>query len=684
MHNLVSDVIARILPTRTASCVSQNVLKSAHFSLHAPCAQGACSVHCCQPRHWGAAPNLNPGTPTVTHLPLLLALQDAAPAVVPADTAWMLVSTALVLLMTPGARVLLRRSGPVQELAQYHDDELRRARRRRHRVGAPRPTASPSREGNALDRRRPPTPAGRRRRRRPRAPFRTSLFMAYQGTFAIITAALISGAIVERMRFGPYLAFIALWTLFVYAPVAHWVWGGGWLMSRGVLDFAGGTVVHINAGVSALVAALVAGRAQGLRPAGRSCRTTCRSCCSAPGCSGSAGSASTAGARSRPTSSPRVAFTNTFLAPDGHAGRLGAARLLPHRPRHGGRRRDGDRDRPRRHHAGRRLHQPDERAAARRPRRVPELLRHRRALAHAARRLARRLRRPRHRRHHRRAAHRRVRLEGVEPGGQRRPAGRQPRRSSPPRRSASSRSIVYAAVGTFVILKLHGSGHRARAPCRAPRDWAWTLPSTAKRPTPTARARSWSCPMRSPWTRPPAPSPRNRRPADGRRTSAMKLIVAIIRPDRLNEVLEALYRAEVTRSHRLPRPRSRRRDRPGRDLPRHDREDGAAGKGAARDRRVGAVRRRHRQGDPRLGPHRRGGRRQGLRARRRQVHRIRTGERDEQAVTPTAHGRGVAARPGRSAAGHEGHAHACPSSLVRSGASPSDAPGRLAGYTHCR
>src|ERR671919_2566916 len=85
------------------------------------------------------------------------------------------------------------------------------------------------------------------------------LFMAYQGTFAIITAALISGAVVERMRFGPYLAFIVLWTLFVYAPIAHWVWGGGWLMSRGVLDFAGGTVVHINAGVSALVAALVLG-----------------------------------------------------------------------------------------------------------------------------------------------------------------------------------------------------------------------------------------------------------------------------------------------------------------------------------------------------------------------------------------------------------------------------------------
>jgi Amt family ammonium transporter len=85
------------------------------------------------------------------------------------------------------------------------------------------------------------------------------LFMAYQATFAIITAALISGAVVERMRFGPYVAFIALWTLLVYAPVAHWVWGGGWLMTRGALDFAGGTVVHINAGISALVAALVLG-----------------------------------------------------------------------------------------------------------------------------------------------------------------------------------------------------------------------------------------------------------------------------------------------------------------------------------------------------------------------------------------------------------------------------------------
>ncbi len=85
------------------------------------------------------------------------------------------------------------------------------------------------------------------------------LFASYQGTFAIITAALISGAIVERMRFGPYLTFITLWSIVVYAPIAHWVWGGGWLGKLGALDFAGGTVVHINAAAAALVVAVVLG-----------------------------------------------------------------------------------------------------------------------------------------------------------------------------------------------------------------------------------------------------------------------------------------------------------------------------------------------------------------------------------------------------------------------------------------
>jgi Amt family ammonium transporter len=85
------------------------------------------------------------------------------------------------------------------------------------------------------------------------------LFMAFQGTFAIITAALISGAIVERKRFSAYLLFIVLWSLAVYAPVAHWVWGGGFLGRLGALDFAGGTVVHVNAGAAAFVAALMLG-----------------------------------------------------------------------------------------------------------------------------------------------------------------------------------------------------------------------------------------------------------------------------------------------------------------------------------------------------------------------------------------------------------------------------------------
>src|SRR5687767_13688259 len=86
------------------------------------------------------------------------------------------------------------------------------------------------------------------------------LYMAFQATFCIITAALISGAIVERMRFSAYLTFIALWSVVVYTPVAHWVWGGGWLADMGALDFAGGTVVHVNAGVAALVAAIVVGK----------------------------------------------------------------------------------------------------------------------------------------------------------------------------------------------------------------------------------------------------------------------------------------------------------------------------------------------------------------------------------------------------------------------------------------
>ncbi len=175
----------------------------------------------------------------------------------PADTAWMLVSTALVLLMTPAlaffygglvrnknslntmmmSLVALGVVGVTWALAAYS---------LAFSDGSPflGGLANIGLQGVGTE---------------AKGTIPHVLFMAYQATFAIITAALISGAVVERMRFGPYVAFITLWTLLVYAPVAHWVWGGGWLMSRGALDFAGGTVVHINAGVSALVAALVLG-----------------------------------------------------------------------------------------------------------------------------------------------------------------------------------------------------------------------------------------------------------------------------------------------------------------------------------------------------------------------------------------------------------------------------------------
>jgi ammonium transporter, Amt family len=90
-----------------------------------------------------------------------------------------------------------------------------------------------------------------------------SLFMTYQMTFAIITCALVSGAVADRMRFSAFLLFTALWLFLVYVPIAHWVWGGGFLGALGLLDFAGGTVVHINAGVAGLVAALVLGKRRG-------------------------------------------------------------------------------------------------------------------------------------------------------------------------------------------------------------------------------------------------------------------------------------------------------------------------------------------------------------------------------------------------------------------------------------
>ena len=174
-----------------------------------------------------------------------------------ADTAWMLVSTALVLLMTPALAffygglvrskntlntmmmsfVALGVSGVLWALVGYS-------------LAFGKGTAFVGDfsmsllSGVGLE---------------PDGSIPSLLFMGFQGTFAIITAALISGAVVERMRFVPYMVFIAVWGLLVYAPVTHWVWGGGWLGEMGALDFAGGAVVHVNAGIAAVVAALVLG-----------------------------------------------------------------------------------------------------------------------------------------------------------------------------------------------------------------------------------------------------------------------------------------------------------------------------------------------------------------------------------------------------------------------------------------
>ncbi len=90
-----------------------------------------------------------------------------------------------------------------------------------------------------------------------------SVYMCFQMTFAIITPALIAGALADRMKFSAFMWFMSLWLLFVYCPIAHWVWGGGWLGSMGALDYAGGTVVHLNAGTAGLITCLVLGRRVG-------------------------------------------------------------------------------------------------------------------------------------------------------------------------------------------------------------------------------------------------------------------------------------------------------------------------------------------------------------------------------------------------------------------------------------
>jgi Amt family ammonium transporter len=190
-------------------------------------------------------------------LPTALYAQDAQPQLNGADTAWMLTSTALVLLMTPALAFFyggLVRSKNALNTMMMSFASLGFIGILWAVIGYSLAFAPGNNwigdlsrlflSGVGLE---------------PQGTIPHLLFMSYQGTFAIITAALISGAIVERMRFSAYLTFISLWALLVYSPVAHWVWGGGWLAKMGALDFAGGTVVHVNAGIAALVAALVVG-----------------------------------------------------------------------------------------------------------------------------------------------------------------------------------------------------------------------------------------------------------------------------------------------------------------------------------------------------------------------------------------------------------------------------------------
>lgn len=188
-----------------------------------------------------------------------------------ADTVWILVSCALVLLMTPALGLfyggLVRRKNVLSTI-MYSFFTLALVSVLWVFVGYSL-AFGPSVGGfiggldflglSGLD---PSLPAS--------AGSKSMLFMLFQLTFAAITPALISGAFVERKRFGSFVIFTVAWALLVYAPVAHWIWGGGWISKldifggTGVLDFAGGKVVHITSGVSALVCAVVIGKREGL------------------------------------------------------------------------------------------------------------------------------------------------------------------------------------------------------------------------------------------------------------------------------------------------------------------------------------------------------------------------------------------------------------------------------------
>lgn len=131
------------------------------------------------------------------------------------------------------------------------------------------------------------------------------LFFAYQLMFAVIAPALITGAFAGRLNFRGYLKFLILWMIFIYIPVCHWIWGGGFLAKIGVMDFAGGIVIHVSAGFAALASVIFLGRRDDMKPGEpRPYPTTCRWSPWVPASCGSAGSASTRAAHTPPTAWP--------------------------------------------------------------------------------------------------------------------------------------------------------------------------------------------------------------------------------------------------------------------------------------------------------------------------------------------------------------------------------------------
>ncbi len=205
----------------------------------------------------------------------------AAPKFDTGDTAWMLTSSALVLMMTiPGLALFYGGLVRLEERAVDPDAQLLLRRAHQRDLGARSATRSPSvptsaASSAALRLLRSERRARHRKLLAPTIP--QMLFVAYQATFAIITPALISGTFAERIRFPSFALYMLLWSTFIYNPLAHWVWGGGWIGTQvGALDFAGGTVVHISSGVSALVTALYLGKRVGY-PRPRCRRTICHS-----------------------------------------------------------------------------------------------------------------------------------------------------------------------------------------------------------------------------------------------------------------------------------------------------------------------------------------------------------------------------------------------------------------------